>query len=157
MARKTAVLGIAGALALAAAAGAPHAEETLPVQLTVVPACEFRDTTASLDFGALDAARTAPVAATASLSFACTRGVAPRVSIGTGLHAEAGSGRRRMGKTSAAGADFLSYDLSASVDTPGAGGARPGRLTVTGTIAVPDLQGAAVGSYSDTVVLSITP
>lgn len=119
--------------------------------------CKFDTTTSTLNFGALDPAVAADVAASASVDFVC-RGSAPVAAFAfTDDNGQnpSGPGARRMRHVAAA--EFLPYDLAFSP----AFGTVPKNvhrtLTISGTVRWADFRGSMAGAYTDSVVVSILP
>jgi hypothetical protein len=127
--------GVSAAVLLAPAAMAGNSN-TLTATATVQAVCNFSTTTSSLAFGSIDPTGTGPITQTTSIAYACTSGTAPTLTMPT-------SG------TMTSGANSLPFSL-ANTDTGTA-------INITGTVAQTDYQGAPAGSYSGTVVYSITP
>ena len=110
-----------------------------------------------LDFGAIDPSSGVNKTATASTTFRCT-GSNPMatylITSDDGLYST-GANAPRMRHT-VNPANFLPYNI----DMPQSGTVPKNTfqtMTVTGTVLVADFQNALVGSYSDTVVLTISP
>jgi spore coat protein U-like protein len=149
----------------------------LGVTATINANCTI--STSALSFGhyeSLQANATAPLHAAGSLSIACTRGSAPRITLDLGRNP---SGERRQMALAAAipGRDRLYYELYQPPDsTPGSGCHFPGSVawgpaasqafvpsppvnrtlrtySVCGTI--PPGQSVSMGSYADTVVATV--
>jgi len=148
-------------IALLIASGISEAADiaTISVSATIVSKnnCKFSTANATLNFGTLDPANTTDVTATATISVRCG-GKDPTstffISDDDGLY-ETGPNQNRMRHTILA--EYLPYSFSVSpesatvpkqVDTP---------ITISGTISASDYQNAYVGSYTDTVVLTLTP
>jgi spore coat protein U-like protein len=143
--------------------------DNLPVTATVESNCTI-DASAGLDFGVYDPIVTntsgSPLDAQGSVHVVCTNGSAVTITLGQGDNHIAGSAaapQRRMADV--AGTSFLSYflysDASQTVwgDTSLTGKADTGNgadqsLTVFGS--VPGGQNIPVGSYSDTVLATVT-
>jgi len=150
--------GIAGlAVCAPAFAGGTH---DVQVSATVLSKniCRFTDAGPSvMAFGAIDPSSTSAVVASLSTTFRCTGSdpvAAYLVSSDDGLN-EAGAGQPRMQHTVTAGS-YLPYTL----DLPQSSSAPRNvvqTLTITGTIPPADFSNALVGTYSDTVVLTIQP
>ena len=140
------VATMACAAGLATAAGSTN----LAVSATVNGVCKFSATSQPLAFGAIDPSLTSNVTTTAAVKYKCTN----KTSSGgiTGI-----AGPHNMTTTAS---DLLAYTLTIAGDTgAGTGFGTNGDLTatVTGTITALQYQGAVAGSYTDTVVLNITP
>jgi spore coat protein U-like protein len=117
----------------------------------------------SMDFGIIDTAIADPVHNTASINVSCTNGSAYNIGIGSGLQpANAGPTGRRM----ANGANLLAYGLyhdrsrtsdwgdSPATIAAGTGTGGDQTLTVFGSIF--GNQSASIGTYSDTVVVTVS-
>jgi spore coat protein U-like protein len=153
------------AMALMTFAGATptaQAVATVPVSARVMDEC--RVTPAVLDFGRYSPVgpnAVQPLDSDATFEVQCTPGATARVSLGLG---QSPSGtQRRM--ASAKGRDLMAYDLyqdSGRSATWGAGdvvtltsfGPAPVRLPVYGR--VPGGQDLSIGSYADSVVITVT-
>jgi len=148
-------------IALLLASGVSEAIDvaTISVSATVLSNnnCKFSTANATLNFGTLDPANTTDVTATATISVRCG-GKEPTATFfiadDDGLY-ETGPNQNRMRHTTLA--EYLPYSFSVSpqsatvpknVNTP---------ITISGTIKASDYQNAYVGSYTDTVVLTLTP
>ncbi|HEX9180868.1 MAG TPA: spore coat protein U domain-containing protein [Burkholderiales bacterium] len=128
--------------------------QSLPAVVQVVPSCRFEASSAVLDFGSIDATRTAPATAAVQLGYRCIRGVMPVVNLGNGMNRDSSSGLRQL----ASGTNRIPYSLAVTgAPAPGAGLKATLSLTLTGSISVPAMQAASAGSYTDTVVLNISP
>lgn len=139
---------------LAALASVPGFSQSLPAVVQVVPSCRFEASSAVMNFGSIDANRQAPATAAVQLGYRCTRGVAPVVALGSGLNLDTRSGLRQL----ASGGNRIPYTLAVTgVPAPGAGVKTALSLSLAGSISVTAMQAASVGSYSDTVVLNISP
>lgn len=120
--------------------------------------CNFQARGLSLSFGTLDPASGASVTRTvaqatlnAKKAGDCAPGQNMVISGGNGQNY---SGSRRMTN----GSDFIAYDLTlptASMDGPGNGNYVA--FTFNGTVAGSAYADASAGSYSDTVVISVSP
>lgn len=150
----------------------------LGVSATINANCTIR--TSALSFGryeSLQANATAPLNAAGSVSIACTKGLAPRITLDLGQNPS--GGRRQMALATAAspGSGRLYYELYQPPSaTPGSGCSFPGSVvwgsapeqafvpspptnraarsySVCGT--VPAGQDVSMGSYADTVVATV--
>lgn len=133
---------------------------TLTVGATVISKniCKFKSGAAILNFGALDPGNTTDIMRTATMQFVCN-GSAPlatfAVATDDGLY-ETGPGANRM-RNSTVTTEYLPYSLALS---PASGTISKGveqTLTVTGTVTSSNYRDAYVGSYADTVIISLTP
>jgi hypothetical protein len=151
------LLAITAAAAIVAMAGTALAADsnTLTVQASVTGTCKFSSPTSTLNFGALDPSVGTDVTASTTTNFWCTKGVSTDViTAGNGSN---WSGTKRQMKDTA-GADLIPYTLSLSKDSnPNVGPATPRTLTIDGGVLGTDYTGKTASSYSDTVVLNITP
>lgn len=120
--------------------------------------CKFNAGAMVLDFGNIDPAGGADVTATATKTFSCG-GSAPDatfvISAGNGLYFDTGSLTRRMQHSG--GAAHLPYSLTLSPTTATVPKNAIQTLTVTGKITQAAFQNALLGSYSDTVTITLTP
>jgi spore coat protein U-like protein len=156
--------GLAGAL-VAVDAFALTQTADLTVSADVAAVCTI--STSPLAFGSYNTVTGAAVNGTGVVTVTCTTGSTAHVTLGQGAHANTGSTDaiplRRM---SDGGTSFLSYQLFSDSNrtllwgnTELTGVARTGTgaadaLTVFGTINA--LQNVPAGSYSDTVVATVT-
>jgi|WetSurMetagenome_2_1015567.scaffolds.fasta_scaffold81138_1 spore coat protein U-like protein len=160
----TFVVLVAGALLMASSAaqaqtGSSPQTANMAVSATVVSRCSV--TAGALDFGNYDVFTAANIDAMANLAVTCTRGAATTITLGNGLHVS-GSQRNLAGPGTPV--PVLPYnlytDIARNTAWPAAGVAYTaadrashnvavyGRLT--GGLDVP------VGSYTDTVVVTVT-
>lgn len=134
----------------------------LAVSATIVSShnCRFNTNSSSLVFGTLDPASPVDRTANTSVTFRCTGGGPPApatffIKHDSGLHSEApGSPRMRHATVTT---EYLPYSLTLNPTTGTVPRNTNQTLTISGTVAGSDFQGAYAGSYTDTVVLSITP
>jgi spore coat protein U-like protein len=121
--------------------------------------CTFRSKTAALDFGSLDPANPIDKSVNTTIIYRCqaqgNRPITFAITDDHGLY-ETGPNAPRMRHTTQP-TEYLPYSLNLNptsgtvpkvVDFP---------LTVTGTVRGVDYQDARIGSYSDTVVITIEP
>ena len=127
---------------------------TLTVSASVTSKCDFTSTTSTLAFGSLDPATNADATASTTIQAWCTKGVtSTSLSNDLGQHASGTTLRMSDG-----GTNYLPYTLGLSpASVTGTGINTPTTITLNGTVAKADIQGAAAGSYSDTVTLTINP
>lgn len=120
--------------------------------------CKFSGGAMTLDFGTLNPASSSNATASATIGFTCN-GSAPMatfaISAGNGLHSS-GPGARRLRHTTAA-TEFIAYSISLTPTSATVPKGVAQTLTVAGTIAPGAFQNATVGTYSDTVVITLTP
>jgi spore coat protein U-like protein len=153
---------VLAALPGVAFAGGTH---TIAVSASVTGNCKIVDSASTLDFGALDPATGGTVNATWSGGlFSCTKGQAYTVASNDGLWESSTGGANNRMKLSTASdcstaTDCVRYTLAAVTSGTGAGHGSGNRISfaVTGQTTLLDYQDASVGSYSDTVVLTVAP
>jgi len=120
--------------------------------------CKFNSKTATLNFGDLDPANPVDKTIDTSITFKCG-GSDPiatfSITDDDGLY-EIGSNRNRMRHTTVL-TEYLPYSLMLSPTSGTVPKNTDQTLTVTGTVRGVDYQDATMGSYSDTVVVSIEP
>ena len=148
-------------LALALAAGAPQqaGAQTLTISAVVLSKnnCTFRGTTPALDFLAINPASSSPATANVTWTLRCNGSSAVAtwaLSAGDGLHST-GPGARRLRHTVSL-TEYMAYTLT----VPASGSATKNvdtSFTISGSIAPAAFQNALPGSYSDTVVITLTP
>lgn len=148
------------ALAVLAAGGAAWGADTntLTVSASVKGTCKFSSSTSTLAFGQLDPSSSAPVNATNTTNFWCTKNISTSIALaaGMGSNPPSAEGKRQM-KDSVSN-DLIPYSLTLSADSgPNQGPAFPRTLTISGTVLAVDYIGKSEGSYSDSVLLTFTP
>ncbi len=120
--------------------------------------CKFQTKASALDYGTLDPSSGGDATVVTTLGFVCN-GSAPSatflISQDNGLNGT-GPSNNRMQHTVLL-TEFLPYSLVLSPTSATVPKGVIQTLTVTGTINAVDYQNAMIGSYSDTVVISITP
>ncbi len=161
---KTALAAVVFSVAGGAFAGGTS---VVTVSASVIGVCSIIDATSTLAFGALNPATGGAVSAVWSGgNFRCTKNQAFTVTSDDGLWESASGGAlNRMRLTGAAGAGCLNayecirYTLTkvASGTGLGLGGGNNISFAVTGSTGITDYQDANVGSYSDTVTLTVAP
>lgn len=159
---KALAAAIAAALSGIAFAGGTH---TVSVSASVTGNCKVIDTASTLTFGALDPAAGGTVNATWSGgSFSCTKGVGYTVASDDGLWESAAGGASNRMKLSTATnctttTDCIRYTLTNVASGTGAGHGAGNQISfnVNGQTTLADYQNASVGSYADTVTLTLTP
>ena len=165
MSRKSLFLAAAALLALGQSpAFATTATNPLAVSATVSNNCTI--TTGTLAFGtydALTANASANLDQTGTFSITCTKGTAYTVSLSLGAHAT-GTTRRMVNGSDATA--FLTYEIyndsfggtvwNGSNTVTGTAASKNTAITLTAYGRVPAGQDAAQGSYSDTVVETVT-
>lgn len=142
---------------LPASAGA----QALTVTATVLSKsnCKFSGAAASsLDFGSVNPASGSDAVATATRTFTCAGSANTAtylVTAGDGLWST-GVGARRM-RHATDTTQYLAYSLSVSPSTGNIAKNATGTLTITGRITPSQFANAVAGSYSDTVVITLSP
>jgi spore coat protein U-like protein len=151
------LLAITAAAAVMAMAGSVMAADsnTLTVSASVTGTCKFSSPTSTLNFGALDPSVGTNVNGSTTTNFWCTKGVSTDAIVaGNGLNFAVG--KRQM--KDAVSTDVIPYTLTLTKDgNANVGPATPRTLTVAGNVLGTDYTAKTAGSYSDTVVLNITP
>jgi spore coat protein U-like protein len=138
---------------LAAAVISVAAVAAAPAQ--AAPSCKSLSVTAVV-FGNYDVYNATPTDSAGTISYSCPPPTTPTVSIDNGL-AFAG-GRRRMAL--AAGTDWLGYDIFVDAARSTVWGATPVSVPAGNSATVPyyariyALQDSAIGSYSDTLIVT---
>ena len=146
--------------ALAGLAGGAYADtQNLTVTATVRSVCKFTSAARTLNFD-IDPSTPGTVSGVmdGAVTYKCTRDtVATGVTASNGSHF---SGSRRM-SDGAGTPTYLPYTLSVTGGTAtGSGfgtGSTDSTITVTGTVAATDYANLPANSFSDTVVLTLTP
>ena len=133
---------------------------TVSVSATVLSKsnCRFFAASAALNFGSLDPANSSDATINTTITFRCG-GSAPNATffIGQdyGLH-ETGPGANRMQNTTVL-TEYLPYTITLNPLTNTVPKNVVQTLTISGSIIASDYKNAYIGSYSDTVVISIAP
>lgn len=128
---------------------------TLTVQANVLGTCKFSSGTSLLDFLTLDPSNPVVVNVSTSTNFWCTKGVTTDVITATN-GANFSGGSRNMKHATLA--DLIPYTLTLVPDgAANTGPASPRTLTLNGSVVAAAYTGVSAGSYSDTVILNITP
>lgn len=143
--------------------GIGHAADSNVVSVTATVLskgnCKFTSKTATLDFGSLDPANPIDKSVNTTIIYRCqAQGNAPitfAITDDNGLY-ESGPNAPRMRHTTQL-TEYLSYSLTLNPTSGTAPKVTEFPLTVTGTVRGVDYQNAAMGNYSDTVVVSIDP
>lgn len=156
------------ALAFARPAMGASASATMTVTATVIATCTINS--GNLSFGnydAIGANSSAPLNGTAAITATCTQGASASVDIDPGLNAS-GVGNSQHRRMKGVGEKYLGYDIyqdsahsrpwgtktsGTAVSVTGSGGTTPVRLTAYGS--VPGAQNIPVGSYTDSVAVTI--
>jgi spore coat protein U-like protein len=143
------LLAITAAAAVMAMAGtAMAADADLDVSATVLGVCTMVG--GSLDFGQLDP--TNPIAHSANstgVTVTCTNGTAYTITSNNG--ANASGSQKRL----ASGSNYIPYSITLPASTSGTGAAQT--VTIAGAIAAGAYTTSPAGTYTDTVVLSVSP
>ncbi len=120
--------------------------------------CKFNSKTALLNFGNLDPSNPIDRTINTSITFRCG-GSAPMATFfitdDDGLH-KAGPDQNRM-RHATITSEYLPYSLTLNPSSGTVPKNTNQTLTITGTVKGVDYQVATSGSYSDTVVISISP
>lgn len=148
------LLSAACALNLLSHTSALAAPDTanVTVSATVVGTCKF--TSAGAVSFTLDPSVGGAVAGSITQpTFWCTKGTSYALTDNDGLHF--GSGAQRMKHGSAA--EYIPYTFAYTTSGTGTGPIAPFTMDITSQVAAADYMNASAGSYSDTVVLTITP
>jgi spore coat protein U-like protein len=153
--RRVSLFGVAIVLLAMAGTAMAAGSVNLTVQASVIGTCKFTTGDPTLDFGALDPAAGGNVNASTAKTFWCTKGVTTdAIAAGNGAN-WSGSSRQMLDAVSG---DLIPYSLTLTKDANlNTGPATPRTLTIAGSILGADYTGKSAGSYSDTVVLTITP
>ncbi|MGZ8463877.1 MAG: spore coat protein U domain-containing protein [Candidatus Deferrimicrobiaceae bacterium] len=149
--RKCTVVFIALAM-LVAGAAAWADTNTLAVNASVTGTCRFSAANSTLAFGPLDPAVGTDVNGSTTTTFWCTKGVTDTITNDTGLNFDV---KNRMRDT--VSGEYIPYTLALSKNGTNGGPSAPRTLTIAGNILGSDYTTKSAGSYSDTVVLTITP
>jgi spore coat protein U-like protein len=149
--------------ALAALAGGPWLwpqavlaadSNNIAVSTTVIPICKFNSSTSTLNF-VMDPSSTADATASTSLTYWCTKGSTATVTTSNGLYAAGFSPRMRHTTLVTL---FLPYTLSlVGATQTGLGKTAPLTLTINGTVLNASYINAHVGTYGDTVTITVSP
>ena len=146
------------AIALIAFSGVALALDTNTVTVTanVIGTCKFASATSTLAFGALDPSSALDASGSATVDFWCTRNASYSIVDDDGLHETAVDANRMQNVADAT--EYIPYSFSYNPAAgTGSGPSTPITLTMNGLINNADYVNAAVGNYSDTIVLTITP
>jgi spore coat protein U-like protein len=124
------------------------------VSATVQGVCKFNAGAKTVSF-VLDPSLNADVNGTYSQpAFFCTNGTSYTISDNDGLHSPA-VGVQRMRHSTLA--EFIPYTFTYTASGTGTGASNPINMNIASTVTAASFLNASVGSYADTVVLSITP
>ena len=144
------LIAISAAAAIIAMAGtAMAATANLSLSATVISACVV--TPGTLAFGNLDPT-TSPVvnATSAGVTVTCTKGDGYSMTLNLGQNPVAG-----VANLKGSGTDVIPYTLTVPPLTAGTGTAQT--VAITGAIAANSYKTVAAASFSDTVVITVTP
>lgn len=125
---------------------------------SVYSACRFTTTAATFSFGNLNPGTPVDVNISTTVTFRCNGNPSPwtyTITDDDGLY-ETGIDANRMRNTTVP-TQYLPYTFSYSPTTGTVPRNTSQTLTINGTVKGIDYQYAYVGTYSDTVVLTITP
>jgi len=121
--------------------------------------CTFRTKTSALNFGSLDPANPVDKSVDTTIIYRCqAQGNNPitfTITDNSGLY-KTGSNAPRMRHTTQL-TEYISYRLTLNPTSATVPKTIEFPLTITGTVRGVDYQNAAMGNYSDTVVVSIDP
>ena len=134
---------------------APAQGDTRQIQVTalVKGSCRF-DSAPNIDFGDLDAGAATDKTQSIDVSFKCTKGVNYTLTVGNGLHYQGGKCRMKSTKSE----DYIPYDITPkSASGMGEGFQTSSSIKLAGSVKGADYQNVPVGSYADTVTLSVQP
>jgi spore coat protein U-like protein len=163
-------MAAAAGIALVVSSGSQAGTATSNLSVTATVSANCSITTAPVAFGAYDpvtANATSPLTSTGTVTVTCTSGASGTITLGQGSNPGTGStDGAPVRQLKDAGTDVLSYSLyqdagraTAWGNTAGTGVASTGtgaatNLTVYGSVAAG--QNVPAGSYSDTVVATVT-
>ena len=122
--------------------------------------CKFNAATAALNFGNLDPATPVDKTVTTSITFVCNGSAANAtfsITDNDGLYETGPNANRMLNTTFPTPPKYLPYSLTYNPQTSTVPKGVNQTLTISGTVLGVDYQDAYVGSYSDTVVLTIAP
>lgn len=151
-------LALTAAILVMAGSALAADTNTLTVSASVTGTCKFvAPKTSALNFGALDPSVGTNVNGSTTTQFWCTKGVTDGATVLTpnlGLNNLAGV-RQMIDSVSG---DKIPYTLALAKDgNANAGPATPRTLTITGGVLGSDYTSKSAGSYTDTVLIDITP
>lgn len=173
MTMKYRLLGALAAVAMFSATNAnAQASQNINVQATVPPVCVINGggTAATLDFGAADVTNGTDSTATLNFTWRCTAGTNVEIELDAGTTPGSDPATARLLENTAVPGETLSYllcqDLACTqpwgdgatatdIVTVGAGMGSPATLPIYGLLDGTVAQGAAPGTYTETVVLSL--
>lgn len=147
-------------LLVIASGAATAAANTVAVSASVLSKnqCKFNSASATLAFGAIDPSGSAAATQSTTISFKCVGSALSAtfsISHDSGLYETAVNANRMRHATVTT--EYLRYSLTLNPVTATVPRNTDQTITITGTVAAPDYQNAYVGSYADTVVLTLIP
>lgn len=143
------LLAITAAAAIMAMAGTAMAAD-LTVTASIVASCTVSD--GAIAFGALDPLTALEVTAPSSgVEVTCTNGTPYTLST------TANKGSAGNPGTLTSGGNIINYTIAFVNGTTGTGTGLPVAVPITGTIPADSYNEAPPGTYSDTIVLNVTP
>ena len=158
---------VLGAALAASASHAGTSNSNMPVTASVSSNCTI--STAATAFGAYDPIvtnATAPLSGSGTVTVTCTHSAATAITLGQGANPATGSTDATPQRRMLAGSSYLSYSLYSDAgattvwgNTPQSGLGHTGTGTATNLTVhgrVPAGQNVPAGSYTDTVVATIT-
>lgn len=156
---KIATLGLVAGGVFAATQAFAQDTQDLNVNATVNATCKFQGSAKTVTIqndgnGAIDPSLNTDATGTATVKYRCTKGTTPSaVTAGDGQNFSGGS--RRV----AFSGEFMPYSLTLGSTTAGSGHGtgQDKDLSVSATITAANHQNASAGTYTDVVVLTITP
>ena len=132
---------------------------SLAVSATVLGRCVFTQAagatlTLTNTLGGIDPSSATNATGNATVTYKCTKGQAPAFAANTGAN-DGGTGTNRV----ANGTNYMVYTMTLTSGGAGTGfGAAENKtLTVAGSMVPAQFQNAAVGTYTDTVTINVTP
>jgi hypothetical protein len=131
---------------------------SLAISAQVLGRCKFTQAagatlTITNTVGGIDPSLAGNATGTANITYRCTTGQAPAFTTDTGTHVSGGNMRV------ASGVNFMTYTLALAGggNGTGFGAGQDKTLAITGTITNANYVAAPVGTYTDTVVVSVNP
>lgn len=122
--------------------------------------CKFNSATSTLDFGNLDPATPVDKTVTTSITFVCNGSAANAtysITDNDGSYETGQNASRMLNTTFPSPPKYLPYSLTYNPQTNTVPKGVVQTLTISGTVLENDFKDAYVGSYSDTVVLTLLP
>lgn len=158
--KKQYALALVGAFGCLTAAASAQAQTTATANLAINASIASTCAVALSQPGTLTGAPGAVLSVSASVNITCSNGAPYTVSLGNGSNADGSSRRLRHSNAALTSNNFIPYTISGTqaADTapsfPGTGSGTAQATTIWIRAAVPAT--AAVGTYSDTVTVSVT-